>query len=58
MKLDKIWNSGLGIVLAVLAVLIAGRVVRLVSWTLVRAGGYAVLAGIAILAVSAVRKRN
>ena len=25
MKLDKIWNSGLGIVLAVLAVLIAAR---------------------------------
>ena len=58
MKLEKIWNSWLGIVLAVLAVLIAGRVVRLVSWTVVRFGGYAVLAGILFLAFTAIRKRN
>ena len=58
MKLDKIRNSGLGIVLAALAVLIAARVVRLVSWTIVRTGGYALLAGILVLAVTAIRKRS
>ncbi len=55
MKMDKIWNSGLGIVLAVLALLVAGRVVRIVSWNLVRMIGYAVLGGIVVLAVSNIR---
>ena len=58
MKLDKIWNSGLGIVLAVLAFLVAGRVVRLVSWSLLRICGYAFLGGIAVLALSKARKNN
>ncbi len=34
MKMDKIWNSGLGIALAILALLVAGRVVRIISWDL------------------------
>ncbi len=58
MKLDKIWNSKLGIVLAVLATLIAVRTVRMASWTILKIGGYAVLAGIVVLAIRAVRKQN
>ena len=58
MKLDKIWNSGLGIVLAVLAFLVAGRVVRLVSWSLLRICGYAFVVGIAVLAFSKFRNNN
>ena len=53
MKMEKIWNSGLGIVLAILAFLVAGRTVRLVSWTLARVCGYAVLGGILVLALNA-----
>ena len=58
MKLDKIWNSGLGIVLAVLAFLVAGRVVRLVSWSLLRIFGYAFLGGVVVLALSKARNNN
>ena len=58
MKLDKIWNSGLGIVLAVLAFLVAGRVVRLVSWSLLKACGYVFLGGVLVLAVASVRRNN
>lgn len=56
MKLEKIWSSGLGIVLAVLALLIAGRTLRLISWNLARMGGYAILAGIVVLAFMYYRK--
>ena len=58
MKTNKIWDSGLGIVLAVLAVLIAGRVVRLVSWSLVRMCGYAVIGGILVFALSGYAERD
>ena len=58
MKMEKILNSGLGIVLAVLALLVAGRVVRIVSWNLGRMIGYAVLGGILVLAVSNFRGRK
>ena len=58
MKMDKIWNSGLGIVLAILVFLVAGRTVRLVSWQLARMCGYAVLGGIIVLALSNVRGRS
>ena len=58
MKMEKIWNSGVGIVLAILAILIAGRTMRLISWTLLRACGYAFLGAILVLALSNVRKKN
>ena len=51
MKMDKIIHSGWGIVLAVLAFLVAGRTVRLISWNLAKVGGYAVLGGILVLAL-------
>ena len=58
MKLDKVLNSGLGIVLAVIAFLVAGRVLRVVSWSLLRICGYAFLGGIVVLALSKTRKNN
>ncbi len=51
MKLDKILNSGWGIALAVLAFLVAGRTVSLVSWGFAKFLGYAVLGGILVLAL-------
>ena len=58
MKMDKIWNSGLGIALAILALLVAGRVVRIISWDLRRVIRYAILGGIIVLAVSYFRGRK
>ena len=58
MKLDKVLNSGLGIVLAVIAFLVAGRVLRVVSWSLLRICGYAFMVGIAVLAFSKFRNNN
>ena len=58
MNLNKIWNSGLGIVLAVLAFLVAGRVISLVSWSLLRTCGYVFLGGVLVLAITSVRKNN
>ena len=58
MKMDKIWNSGLGIALAILALLVAGRVVRIISWDLGRMIRYAILGGIIVLAVSYFRGRT
>lgn len=58
MKMEKIRNSGLGIVLAVLVLLGAGRLVRMVSWTFLRMSGYVVLIGILVFALSYVRNRN
>ena len=51
MKPDKILNSGWGIALAVLAFLVAGRTVSLVSWGFAKFLGYAVLGGILVLAL-------
>ena len=58
MKMDKIIHSGWGIVLAVLAFLVAGRTVRLISWNLAKVGGYAVLGGLLVLALKKFRKNN
>ena len=55
MKMEKILNSGVGIVLAVLAVLTAGRVLRIISWTFARYCGYVVLGGILVLALANIR---
>ena len=54
MKLEKILNSGLGIVLALLVFLAAGRTVRVLSWSLARTCGTLILGGIAVYAVSRV----
>lgn len=53
MKMDKIWNSGLGIALAVIAFLVAGWTVRLVSWHVLKVCGYVVLGGILVFALKA-----
>ena len=58
MKMDKIMNSWLGIVLAVIAVLTAGRVVRLVSWSFAKTCGYAALIGILTFALSRYAKKD
>ena len=58
MKMEKILNSGWGIVFAVLALLVAGRTVRLISWMFFRVGGYAVLGGLLVLALLHFRNRN
>ena len=55
-KLQKILNSGWGIALAVLAFLVAGRTVSLISWSLLRMCGYAVLGGILVLVLFRNRK--
>ena len=57
MKLDKILNSGLGIVLVVLASLVAGRTVRLISRNLARMGGDIIPGGILVLALMKYRNR-
>ena len=58
MKMEKIWNSGLGIVLAVLVLLTAGRALRIISWNLARVIGYAALGGIVVLAAGYIRGRK
>ena len=58
MKMEKILNSGLGMVLVVLAVLVAGRTVSILSWQLWRVCKYAVLGGILVLALGYFRKNN
>ena len=58
MKMEKILNSWGGIVLAVLASLVAGRIVSIFSWTLARIFGYIVLGGGLVLALAYIRNRN
>ena len=52
MKMEKILNSWLGIVIAALVALVAGRVVRMVSWNLYRVGGYILLGAAVMLALT------
>ena len=58
MKMEKIWNSGLGAALVVIALLVAGWTVRLVPWYVLKLCGYVVLGGIIVLGISYVRNRD
>ena len=57
MKLEKILNSGLGIVLALLVFLAAGRTVRVLSWSLARTCGTLILGGIAFKCLDDYKKQ-
>ena len=58
MRMGKMWDTGLGIVMTILAVLIVCGTLRLVSYTVLKLGGAAVMIGILSLAYMIIRKRN